>query len=107
MNIHPLRIPPMKPIRLAFAFMLLALPACGDYRADVAIVEARPGVTRAEYLAIPAGERLESAKDVPSASGRGVDVEVVVKLEGQKDVAVPLWYALTTRATRWRSSTAR
>jgi hypothetical protein len=83
----------MKLIRLALAFLLLALPACSD-RADVVVVDTRPGVTRAAYLAMPAGERLESAKDVPSAVGRGVDVEVVVKRDGQKDVAVPLWYAL-------------
>jgi hypothetical protein len=77
------------------AFVLLALPACGDRRADVEIVGMKTGVSRQQYLAMPDSARLEEEKDDRSRGETdGLTVEVIVKLDGQKGQKVPMDYTL-------------
>ena len=88
---------PPFPRRLAaaLAFTLLALAACENGRAEVEVLGMKTGVTRQQYLQLPADARLESETDDPSrGESQGVTVEVVVKLDAAKGEKVPLDYTL-------------
>lgn len=62
-----------------------------DLRHDV--VAWRPGVTHAEFMALPDSVRLASA-DSAFGTGRGVAVEVALQIDGRRGRSVPLAYSL-------------
>jgi hypothetical protein len=70
-------------------------PASGEKVTGVGVLGWQPGMTRAEYMALPDSVRLDDADAASSlATERGVGVEVDIMLHGQQGDSVPLAYSL-------------
>lgn len=60
------------------------------------VVAARPGMTLAEYRALPESARLDAPADADGfgTTGKGVAVQVDLRIEGMRGKRVPLAYTL-------------